>query len=110
MKNKRFKGDVLEWTNNTGSDVSSGDVVSFGNGRLGIACEDIVNTKSGSVDTSGVFSLMAKASDDIAAMVDLYYDTENKEFTVNSGSGSLGGMSVAPSGVGSATVDVKINF
>lgn len=48
MKNKIADGQTLAWTNGTGSDVASGDVVVVGD-LVGIASSDIADTATGSV-------------------------------------------------------------
>lgn len=47
-------GDVIPWTNNTGSAVASNAVVKMGN-SLGIALVDIANGATGSVAVEGVW-------------------------------------------------------
>jgi len=47
-------GNVINWTNGTGSAVSSGDVVAMGH-CIGIALVDIANGATGSVALEGVF-------------------------------------------------------
>lgn len=48
-------GNVIQWTNGTGSAVSSGDLVVAGH-TLGVALVDIANGASGSVAVEGVFT------------------------------------------------------
>lgn len=48
-------GNVIQWTNGTGSDVSSGALVVAGH-TLGVALVDIANGASGSVAVEGVFT------------------------------------------------------
>lgn len=59
--NYRQEGDVMQWTNSTGSAVASGDVVKITN-MLGIALVDIANGASGSVALKGVFSDVPKVT------------------------------------------------
>lgn len=54
-------GAVIQWTNGTGSAVSSGQVVKIGN-ILGVCLVDIANGASGSVAIEGVFSGVPKVS------------------------------------------------
>lgn len=49
-------GNVINWTNGTGSAVSSGDVVAMGH-CIGIALVDIANGATGSVALEGVFTV-----------------------------------------------------
>ncbi len=56
MKNKLGSGDRLNWTNGTGSAISSGDVVVIGN-LLAVASVDIADGESGVVELVGEFDL-----------------------------------------------------
>jgi predicted RecA/RadA family phage recombinase len=62
-KNKVQTGDVLNWTNASGSDVSSGDPIVIGNVPA-VALVDIDNGDSGSVNRVGVFDLEVEGADD----------------------------------------------
>lgn len=55
-------GDVIQWTNGTGSAVESGQAVKVGGGLLGVALVDIANGSAGSVAIEGVFSGVNKVS------------------------------------------------
>lgn len=54
--------DVIQWTNGTGANVVSGQMIKVGPGLLGVALVDIASTASGSVALRGVFSAIAKVS------------------------------------------------
>jgi predicted RecA/RadA family phage recombinase len=56
-----FEGDVLDWTNGTGSAVVLGEPVAFGTYGVGIAKDAIANTAVGPVALCGVFR-MAKTA------------------------------------------------
>lgn len=49
-------GNVINWTNGTGSAVDSGDVVATGH-CIGVALVDIANGATGSVALEGVFTV-----------------------------------------------------
>jgi len=55
MKNRVSDGDVIQWTNGTGSTKTSGTVVKVGY-KLGVCIADIANGASGPVALSGVFT------------------------------------------------------
>lgn len=59
--NLQQPGNVITWTNSTGSDVAAGDVVKLSH-MLGVAAVDIANGASGSVYVEGVFSGVPKVS------------------------------------------------
>ena len=51
-------GNKMTWSNGTGSDVSSGDLVNV-NGTFGVALVDIANGASGTLAMEGVFEIPA---------------------------------------------------
>lgn len=58
MINKVYEnGNLVPFTNSTGSDIASGDVVVLGSGRVGVACGNIADGETGTVDVQGVFEL-----------------------------------------------------
>lgn len=61
-KNFVQKGDRITWTNATGADVASGQLVKVGTSLLGVALVAIASGESGSVAIEGVFSDVAKVS------------------------------------------------
>lgn len=61
-KNYVQKGDRKTWTNATGADVASGQLVKTGPSELGVAAVAIANGASGTVLLEGVFSGIAKVS------------------------------------------------
>lgn len=58
-------GEKMEWTNGTGADVASGDLVVAGS-LLAVAEVDIANGAKGTVCTEGVFSVPKVATAVIA--------------------------------------------
>lgn len=74
---KQGKGTVLQWTNATGSAVSSNDFVLLGDqGLCGVALHDIANAASGSVEVPGmmVFETSVKGHDGSANAAISAYD------------------------------------
>jgi predicted RecA/RadA family phage recombinase len=67
------EGGRIDWTNGTGSAVSSGDVVQVGFKQLGVALVDIASTAVGAVETCGVFELK-KASGAIVQGAPVWWD------------------------------------
>lgn len=78
-------GDVLDWTNGTGSAVSSNDVVQLDFMCYGIALTDIANGAEGSVQRVGVFELAKTTSQAWVAGDPLYWDTDNEKLTTTPG-------------------------
>lgn len=55
------EGDIITWTNDSGSDIASGGIVKMLN-TLGVALVDIANGASGAVTLEGVFSNIPKVT------------------------------------------------
>jgi predicted RecA/RadA family phage recombinase len=62
VKNYVTDGQNILWTNGTGANVVSGQVVRVGPNTLGVAACDIASGASGSVAIEGVFSGVTKVS------------------------------------------------
>lgn len=68
-------GNVIQFTNSTGSKISSGAVVVIGK-FCGVAMTDIENGATGSVSVKGQFILPKKTKTDVIAVGDqLVYDS-----------------------------------
>ena len=61
-KNYESDGDRIQWTNGTGADVASGQMVKVGPSMLGVALVAIASGAAGSVAVEGVFSGIPKVS------------------------------------------------
>ena len=109
------KGDVIDYTNDSGADVSSGDVVVMG-GTLGVAIADIPNTTPntvGAVAIEGVFELPKVAAAVIAQGEGVIWDVSATGFddslaTPATGDVSGAAIAVADAGNGETTVKVKL--
>jgi predicted RecA/RadA family phage recombinase len=74
MKNQVNSGEVVVYTNATGSDIVAGQVVVMGK-MCGIAVNDIANTESGAVSLKGTYTLTKKTASDVIGQGDvLVYD------------------------------------
>lgn len=73
------EGKVIDWTNGTGSAVSSGDLVQVGQYSMGVASVDIANGSTGSVTIYGVHTLAKNTSDALAAGDPVYWDGSASE-------------------------------
>lgn len=71
-KNMIEKGKTLAWSNATGSDVSSGELVPVG-GTFGIALVDIANGASGALGMEGVYEIPAINTAAISQGNPVYY-------------------------------------
>lgn len=106
-------GNVITYSN-SGTAISSNDVVPIGE-IIGVALEDIAaTTGTGSVAISGVFTLPAVEAAVIAQGEEVIWDASEGAFEDNAhspGTGDITGccIAVAASGNGDTTVKVKIN-
>lgn len=108
MKNYVEKGDVLEYTNSTGSDIASGDVVVSGS-IVGVAMTDIADTETGSVQVEGVVRLTKKAALAITQGDMLFWDSTPGEITKTAADGVPIGVAFTSQGGSDTTVDVKLS-
>lgn len=105
-------GNAISWTNGTGSDVSSGDVVVMGN-TIGIAEVDIADTETGTVCIEGVFTVPKVSAAVFAVGEKLIYDVSAGEFddssaTPATGDVTGGAVAVAAGANGETTATVKL--
>ena len=94
-KNFQQPGDVITWTNGTGSAVVSGQVVRVGN-ILGVALGDIASTASGSVALSGVFTVPKVSAAVIAQGESLTWDASAAAFDDNAAAPATGDVTGPP--------------
>ena len=102
------EGDVLNYTNASGSTITSGAAVLIGT-WLGVALADIANGATGSVAIEGVFTVAKLGTDVVAAGALLYWDNANKRLTTTASGNTLSGFAVAAAGSGVTAVNIKIN-
>ncbi|MEG0937912.1 MAG: DUF2190 family protein [Comamonas sp.] len=80
-KNHVQPGKVLDYVNDTGADIASGDVVKAG-ALLGVALKDIPDGETGSVAVDGVFAVPKVAGTAIAQGAAVVFKAATKAFTV----------------------------
>lgn len=108
MRNYIQPGCVITWTNGTGGDVASGDVVVLKH-TLGVATVDIADTASGEVSLSGVYSLPKASAAVLVVGEKLLWDAGAGEFDDSSAipaSGDILGAAIAVADAGSGTTTV----
>ena len=88
-------GEVIDWTNGTGSAVASGAVVAIGQ-MLGVALVGIANGATGSVQIKGVFEVPKVSGAVIAAGESLVWDVSAGAFDDNAATPATGDISGAP--------------
>jgi predicted RecA/RadA family phage recombinase len=102
------EGAVMPWTNGTGGDISSGDVVLVGT-RVGVALGDIADGDDGQVAIEGVFEV-AKAAPLVISQGDLlYWDAADENFNKTDTDNTLAGFAFADAASADTTVLIKLN-
>ena len=86
-------GDVLEYTNASGSTITSGTPVVMGN-IIGVALVDIANGASGSVAIRGVFTLPKVTGSAWTLGSKLLWDASAGKFDVGTATPATGDVSV----------------
>lgn len=107
MKNKVQEGKIIDWTNSTGSDISSGDFVII-KGRVGVACVDIANGKVGSVELEGVFEGAALTSETFAEGQPLYLNSSKLLTKTRAGGKSFVGRATEAKVTATAVCNVRL--
>lgn len=103
-KNYMQDGNTVRFT--AAAAVASGDVVMI-NDLAAVAITDVAKSESGVGLTTGVFTVKAKAADDIKQGAIVYWSDEGA--TITAGSNKRLGIAWRASGASVDTVDVKIN-
>lgn len=85
-------GEVINWTNGTGANVASGQMVKVGPTTLGVALVDIASTAQGAVRISGVFKDVPKVS----AAVFVQGEKLIWDVSANSGLGAFDDSAASP--------------
>lgn len=107
-------GEVITYTNSTGSDIVSGELVAVGN-VIGVALGDIANGATGEVAIEGIHNVLKKSGADCVFGTTLVLDVsqnpnsfDDGAFTPASGDISGGALCVEAAGTGVLTVKVKL--
>ncbi|WP_026486690.1 DUF2190 family protein [Caldanaerobius polysaccharolyticus] len=101
------KGEVIDFTNNTGADIAYGDVVPIGS-RIGIAAETIANGATGSLNVTGVYELPADNTVAFNIGDEVYWDDTGDKLTKTVGTYRAGWV-IEPKAQTETTAKVKIN-
>lgn len=114
MANNYLKpGNIIDWTNGTGTAVVSGQVVVIGQ-ILGVALVDIANGATGSVAIEGVFSVPKVSAAVIAAGESLTWDVSAAAFDDNAATPATGDVTgppaVAIEAAGNGVTTLKVKF
>jgi len=108
MMNQSFNDGVIQWTNGTGSAVSSGAVIDLGH-RAGVALVDIANGAAGSVAVSGTYYL-AKDTSTVGQTEEVYWDVSASKVTTTQGAGDPRlGIAVRAAATGDSYMHVQVN-
>ena len=106
-------GDVINWTNGTGSAVVAGQVVAIGQ-TLGVALVNIAAAAAGSVSIRGVYTVPKVTAAVIAAGESLVWDVSAAKFDDNVATPATGDISgpaaMAFEAAGSSATTLKVMF
>jgi len=112
-RNQVMSGSVLEWSNATGSAISSGDVVVIGN-ILGVAQVDIADGASGAVSVDGVFTVPKATAAVIAQGEPLTWDVSAGNFDDAAATPETGDLTgpcaVAAEAAGAGVTTLAVRF
>ena len=109
-------GEKIDWNNDSGSAVSSGDVVVVGgtdDGMICIASTDIANGSNGTLYTEGVFEVAKVSGAVIANGEFVMWDSSASEFDDNQATAASGDVmdgAIAWEDKGSGTTTIKIKL
>jgi predicted RecA/RadA family phage recombinase len=106
MKNFVKKGEVIDFLNNTGAAIASGDFVIIGS-LAGFAQTNIAIGEVGAVLLKGVFTA-AKAAGAITVGAKLYWVTADKNLSTTASGNTLVGVAHAAALTGDATVALQL--
>lgn len=112
MKNFVQRGEVITWTNGTGADVVSGQVVAIGQ-ILGVATGDIASTAVGEVALTGVFTVPKVTAAVIAQGEGVLWDVSVAKFDDNlavAATGDVTGGAVAWEAAGNGATTLKVRL
>lgn len=107
-KNHVQPGVVADYTNASGSDIASGDVIVIGS-RIGIALVDIADGATGSMQVKEVFELAKLSTDVIAQGAVVYWDATAGNITTTATDNTAAGYAFAAAGDGATVIDVQLN-
>lgn len=93
--NYQQPGQVIDWTNGTGSAVVSGQVVAIGN-ILGVALGAIADGATGSVEIGGVYGVPKVTAAVIAQGESLTWDVSAAAFDDNAATPATGDVTGPP--------------
>ena len=106
-------GEVINWTNGTGSAVVAGQVVAIGQ-TLGVALVNIAVAAAGSVSIRGVYTVPKVTAAVIAAGESLVWDVSAAKFDDNVATPATGDISgpaaMAFEAAGSSATTLKVMF
>lgn len=104
----KHPGEVMDWENATGSDVSVGDVISLGT-FCGVASVDIDNGDTGPIALSGCFEVAAVNNAAFTQGDLIYFDTSAKKATKDTSKAFLG-VAMRDKDTAGTTAYVKIGY
>ncbi len=108
MNTLRSEAKRIRWTNGTGSDVSSGDIVQLPD-MIGIACGDIANGASGQLEIVREHELPANAAEAWSQGIRLYVDASTSKLTAIASGNRYAGLAAADKAATATTALLLVN-
>lgn len=101
-------GGRLSYTNSTGSTITSGTCVHFGNGIMGVATSDIANGETGLLEIDDMEIQVSKDTSAITAGGKVYLTTTANTVSISTSSGTQILNFYAAAAAGSAATTVNL--
>lgn len=102
------RGESIDYRNDTEGVIEANQVVVLGR-RIGVAGTEIRPGQVGSLHMTGVFAFPKKASEEITAGTEVYFDGAAGTVSATAGSGTKAGYAIEPAAADAVSVSVKIN-
>jgi len=108
VKNYIESGERLQYSNTSGSTITSGTAVLVGK-RLGVAAADIANNTTGVLAMRGVVNLPKDNTVVVSQGALLYWDDSAKKLTTTVTGNTLAGFAHKAAGTTTTVIDCAIN-
>lgn len=109
MQNFIQTGKNIDYTNDTGNDIVSGQLVVLGGKFVAVATGDIADGETGVLATGGVFEVALDNADTVAFGAKLYWDSAESRLTTVTAGNTFAGWAVEKLSSGATSVKVMID-
>ena len=102
------KGEIMDYVNDTGSDIASGDGV-VASTQFGVAITSIANGATGSVAIVGVYRMKKDNSQAFTQGTKLYWNETNKQLTTTATDNKVAGHAFDAAATADTEVNINLN-